>query len=201
MGVTSKAFTVDFFWNYEEISKIPGATDNLLKKGEEDIRDKSWGTMILEYFMNSKPSHWIFLTLVALGTATIGIGIESAVHYIFELKTRYWLNLEIDYVYKGIIWVTITVLLTMVAASVGEISKDAEGSGIPEMKSILAGVNIYRYLSFRTTISKIVGLTAGLAAGLSIGREGPFVHLAGGVTHKLADLRWFREIKENLSLK
>ena len=89
----------------------------------------------------------------------------------------------------------------MIAASVGEISKDAEGSGIPEMKSILAGVNIYRYLSFRTTISKIVGLTAALGGGLSVGKEGPFVHLAGGVTHKLGDLRWFREIKDNLSLK
>lgn len=77
----------------------------------------------------------------------------------------------------------------MIAATVGEISRDAEGSGIPEMKSILTGVNIYRYLSFRTTISKIVGLTSALAAGLSVGKEGPFVHLAGGVTHKLCDLK------------
>ena len=74
----------------------------------------------------------------------------------------------------------------MVSASIGEfISKDAEGSGIPEMKSILAGVNIYRYLSFQTLIGKIIGLMAGISAGLSIGREGPLVHLAGGVTNKL----------------
>ena len=37
----------------------------------------------------------------------------------------------------------------MISASIGEyISRDAEGSGIPEMKVILAGVNIYKYLSF-----------------------------------------------------
>lgn len=37
----------------------------------------------------------------------------------------------------------------MIAAAVGQfISRDAEGSGIPELKSILAGVNIYKYLSF-----------------------------------------------------
>jgi len=37
----------------------------------------------------------------------------------------------------------------LISASMGRfVSKDAEGSGIPEMKSILAGVNIYRYLSF-----------------------------------------------------
>lgn len=93
-------------------------------------------------------------------------------------------------------------ILTLVAASVGEyISKDAEGSGIPEMKSILAGVNIYRYLSFQTLIGKIIGLTAALSAGLSIGKEGPFVHLAGGVTNKLCKLRFFQDIQNNHSLK
>ena len=90
----------------------------------------------------------------------------------------------------------------MIAASVGEyISRDAEGSGIPEMKSILAGVNIYRYLSFQTVIGKIIGLYAGFAAGLSIGKEGPFVHLAGGITNKLSKLRPFKEIKLNHSLR
>ena len=46
-------------------------------------------------------------------------------------------------------WVLFAVFFTMIAASIGEyVSRDAEGSGIPEMKSILAGVNIYKYLSF-----------------------------------------------------
>jgi len=90
----------------------------------------------------------------------------------------------------------------MIAASVGEyISKDAEGSGIPEMKSILAGVNIYRYLSFQTLIGKIIGLTAALSAGLSVGKEGPFVHLAGGITNKLCKLSYFKDIQNNHSLK
>ena len=48
-----------------------------------------------------------------------------------------------------IIWVLFCVFFTMISASIGEyISRDAEGSGIPEMKVILAGVNIYKYLSF-----------------------------------------------------
>lgn len=46
------------------------------------------------------------------------------------------------------IWVLFCVFFTMISASIGEyISRDAEGSGIPEMKVILAGVNIYKYLS------------------------------------------------------
>jgi len=74
------------------------------------------------------------------------------------------------------------------------VSKDAEGSGVPEIKSILAGVNIYRYLSFRALIGKIVGTWAGTCAGLSIGRLGPFVHIAAGIANKLAKLKVFEKI-------
>lgn len=90
------------------------------------------------------------------------------------------------------IWVAFCVFFVLIAASIGEfISKDAEGSGIPELKSILAGVNIYRYLSFQALIGKIIGLWAGLCAPLSIGKEGPFVHIAAGVANKLAKLKPF----------
>lgn len=112
------------------------------------------------------------------------------------------MNSDLPYMYKFSIWVSLVFGLTMIAASVGEyISKDAEGSGIPEMKSILAGVNIYRYLSFQTLIGKIIGLTAALSAGLSVGKEGPFVHLAGGITNKLCKLSYFKDIQNNHSLK
>ena len=122
--------------------------------------------------------------------------------YINYLRFEWCVYSDLPYLYQFAIWVSMAWFLTMIAASVGEyISRDAEGSGIPEMKSILAGVNIYRYLSFQTLIGKIIGLTAGLAAGLSIGKEGPFVHLAGGVTNKLCKLRIFQDIQNNHSLK
>jgi len=42
------------------------------------------------------------------------------------------------------IWIGLAVFFMMISASIGEyVSKDAEGSGVPEIKSILAGVNIY----------------------------------------------------------
>ena len=45
------------------------------------------------------------------------------------------------------------------------------GSGIPEMKTILRGVVLKEYLTFRTGIAKIVGLTATLGAGMPLGKE------------------------------
>ena len=69
------------------------------------------------------------------------------------------------------------------------------------MKSILAGVNIYRYLGFQTFVGKIVGVVSANAAGLSIGKEGPFVHISGIIAHKLCKLRIFKNIKSNNTLR
>lgn len=45
------------------------------------------------------------------------------------------------------------------------------GSGIPEMKTILRGVVLKEYLTFRTLVAKVVGLCATLSSTLSIGKE------------------------------
>jgi len=45
------------------------------------------------------------------------------------------------------------------------------GSGIPEMKTILRGVTLKEYLTFRTLIAKVVGLTASLGSGMPLGKE------------------------------
>jgi len=46
-----------------------------------------------------------------------------------------------------------------------------QGSGIPEMKTILRGVVLKEYLTFRTLIAKVVGLTASLGSGMPLGKE------------------------------
>lgn len=40
------------------------------------------------------------------------------------------------------------------------------------MKTILRGVALKEYLTFRTLVAKIVGLTATLGSGLPVGKEG-----------------------------
>lgn len=54
----------------------------------------------------------------------------------------------------------------------------AAGSGIPEIKTILSGFVIHGYLGARVLITKSVGLALSVASGLSLGKEGPFVHIA-----------------------
>lgn len=74
------------------------------------------------------------------------------------------------------------------------------GSGIPEMKTILRGVQLKEYLTFKTLVAKIIGLTATLGSGMPLGKEGPFVHIASIVAQLLSKLvTSFQGIFENES--
>lgn len=79
----------------------------------------------------------------------VGWTIDEGVELVTSLKTRITLDMGLSWGVSYLIWVLFAWFFVMISASIGEfVSKDAEGSGIPELKSILAGVNIYRYLSF-----------------------------------------------------
>eukprot|EP01041_Mallomonas_annulata_P006035 gene6035-12164_t len=56
----------------------------------------------------------------------------------------------------------------------------AAGSGIPEIKCFLNGLNIPRIVRIKTLLCKIIGLVFSSSSGLPLGKEGPMVH-AGAV--------------------
>ena len=41
------------------------------------------------------------------------------------------------------------------------------------MKTVLRGVIFHEYITFRTLVAKVVGLTCTLGSGLPLGKEGP----------------------------
>jgi H+/Cl- antiporter ClcA len=75
------------------------------------------------------------------------------------------------------------------------------GSGIPAMKSILSGVRLKHYLSYRTLISKAIGIICAYSAGLFVGKEGPYVHICAALAYQLSRLRIFERIKKNDALR
>ncbi|CAH2244074.1 jg18136 [Pararge aegeria aegeria] len=86
-------------------------------------------------------------------------------------------------------WVSLPVCLILFAAGfVHIVAAQSIGSGIPEMKTILRGVHLKEYLTFRALISKLIGLTATLGSGLPLGKEGPSVHIASMVATLLSKL-------------
>ncbi|KAG0142283.1 hypothetical protein CROQUDRAFT_50533 [Cronartium quercuum f. sp. fusiforme G11] len=72
-------------------------------------------------------------------------------------------------------------------------------SGIPEIKVILSGYVFRHYLSAWTLIIKAIGLAFAVASGLSLGKEGPLVHVACCVGNLI--LRPFKVFRENEARK
>ncbi|MCJ1252902.1 hypothetical protein MMC24_000708 [Lignoscripta atroalba] len=54
----------------------------------------------------------------------------------------------------------------------------AKHSGIPEIKTVLGGFVIRRFMGFWTLVVKSLGLCLAVASGLWLGKEGPLVHVA-----------------------
>ncbi|RCI01770.1 hypothetical protein CU098_008080 [Rhizopus stolonifer] len=76
------------------------------------------------------------------------------------------------------------------------------GSGIPEVKVILSGFVIKGFLGIKTLIVKSIGMIFSTSAGLNVGKEGPFVHLAcsaGNIACRLFPKFNKNESKEILS--
>ncbi len=57
----------------------------------------------------------------------------------------------------------------------------AAGSGIPEIKTILSGFVIPNFLDLKVLAVKAFGAVFAVATGMCLGKEGPFVHIAGCV--------------------
>ncbi|KAK4230820.1 putative chloride channel protein [Podospora fimiseda] len=67
---------------------------------------------------------------------------------------------------------------TAAAMLVREYAVYAKHSGIPEIKTVLGGFIIRRFLGVWTLITKSLGLVLAVASGMWLGKEGPLVHVA-----------------------
>ena len=82
--------------------------------------------------------------------------------------------------------------ITLIAVELTKrVAPIAAGSGIPEVKSILAGFSIPGFLEPRTLVAKVLGVVLLLGAGLPIGKEGPFIHTAAILAELLMRVPFF----------
>ncbi|KAH6850372.1 chloride channel [Chaetomium sp. MPI-CAGE-AT-0009] len=83
------------------------------------------------------------------------------------------------WVVEGVVYLVFAVTFALSAAVlVKEYGVYARHSGIPEIKTVLGGFVIRRFLGLWTLITKSLGLILAVASGLWLGKEGPLVHVA-----------------------
>ena len=104
------------------------------------------------------------------------------------------------YIFNYIGYVTLSAgFATLAATYVKVIAPYAYGSGIPEIKTILSGYVIKGFLGKATLLVKTMGVILCVGAGMSVGMEGPIVHIACCVGNILASFS--RKFKHNEARK
>lgn len=151
---------------------------------------------------------WTFALLIGIGTGLaaffINIAVENFSGWKFAatfavMKHSYFLGLVVYIACNGALVFSSVYIVTQFAPA-------AAGSGIPEIKAYLNGVDTPGILLFRTLIGKILGSIGSVGGGLALGKEGPLVHTGaciasvlgqGGSTKYNANWRWLRRFKND----
>ncbi|KAL7305148.1 hypothetical protein TKK_0002546 [Trichogramma kaykai] len=144
---------------------------------------------------------WVFLALLGVIMALISYAMDRGISMCNNARIWLYQDLTSHKALQYLAWVVLPVCLILFSAGfVHIVAPQSIGSGIPEMKTILRGVALKEYLTFRTLIAKVIGLTATLGSGLPVGKEGPFVHIASIVATLLSKMvTSFNGIYENES--
>ncbi|XP_028274521.1 chloride channel protein 2-like isoform X3 [Parambassis ranga] len=122
---------------------------------------------------------WIFLILLGLLMALVSWVMDFCIAICLQAQKWMYGGLDSNMFLQYLAWVTYPVVLITFSAGFTQIlAPQAVGSGIPEMKTILRGVVLKEYLTFKTFVAKVIGLTCALGSGMPLGKEGPFVHIA-----------------------
>ncbi|BAM82041.1 probable CLC-type chloride channel [Cyanidioschyzon merolae strain 10D] len=143
-----------------------------------------------------------FLTLLGVTAALFIFAVDLAVHGLEELRMKIsrLAGRFAGYILYVVSGVALCLLSTFWCAV---LSTEAEGSGLPQMKSILSGFydKMRSALELRVLFAKALGLICAIGGGLPVGWEGPNVHIACIIAHQFYRLGVFKELCTDRALR
>lgn len=182
---------LDYFTHAEEIT-----TEKFmeLKKGINNLK------LILTGSHLFNPTYLLALFILAFFTALLGYFMDLAIQIIQNF--RFFIVNTDFYVVNLIIWVTFSVSLCMLACFFSSfIDKPADQSEIGEVKAVISGVKILNFFHVKTLLLKFIAVTIAVGGGLTMGKEGAFVHISTILGEKIMRFKSFHFIYQNVTMR
>jgi len=145
------------------------------------------------------PANWVFLVLLGTLAAVVGFVFDSCSRALIIWRWTLTSPASGTGFVVWVAWCLVFGLLALAAVTLG--SRRAEGSGVPQIKSILADTPLASYLRLKVLVPKAIGSLAAHVSGLSVGKEGPFVHITCILARHLWRLPLFGAIQRNPGLQ
>nr|XP_057941035.1 chloride channel K isoform X4 [Doryrhamphus excisus]XP_057941036.1 chloride channel K isoform X4 [Doryrhamphus excisus]XP_057941037.1 chloride channel K isoform X4 [Doryrhamphus excisus]XP_057941038.1 chloride channel K isoform X4 [Doryrhamphus excisus] len=134
---------------------------------------------------------WYGYAALGLLTAIISFVMDLSVTKLLTVHQWLYTKLEDNNLLQFLCWTLYPACLCALSSSLcHNICPFSTGSGIPEVRTMLAGIQMPNYLSLTNMFTKFLGLICTLAAGSTVflGKVGPFVHLSTMMGNYLSNL-------------
>ncbi|XP_078150425.1 putative chloride channel-like protein CLC-g [Carex rostrata] len=146
---------------------------------ENDLFKQDWRSRSRAHIFQYIVLKWAFCFLVGALAGGTGFLTNLAVENVAGIKFVVTSNMMLAERYEWAfgVFMASNFVLTMFAAGITVFfAPAAAGSGIPEVKAYLNGVDAPGIFSFRTLVVKVIGTIAAASSSLHIGKAGPLVH-------------------------
>eukprot|EP01018_Ginkgo_biloba_P024751 Gb_03967 [translate_table: standard] len=176
---------------------------------ENDLFKQDWRSRTRIQIFQYIVLKWTLAFLIGISTGLVGFFINLAVENIagFKLVVTSSYMLQQRFVLAFVVYAGSNLGLAVMSALLcAYIAPAAAGSGIPEVKAYLNGVDAPAILAPSTLFVKIFGSIGAVSGGLDVGKEGPLVHTGaciasllgqGGSKRYHLTWRWLRFFKND----
>ncbi|XP_047244364.1 chloride channel K [Girardinichthys multiradiatus] len=137
---------------------------------------------------------WYCFATLGILTALLSFLLDLSVAKLLRAHQWLYVKLEGHILLQFLCWTLYPACLGAFASTFSHnICPFSTGSGMPEVRTMLVGIEVPHYLSVTNMFTKFLGLTCTLASGSTVflGKVGPFVHLStmvGAYLDKLSSL-------------
>jgi len=188
-------FITDLFNSIEDVTRIPGPPPEVLARRSKN----PW-----EYFKKLHQmfdfTPWVLTAILGILTSITGVMLDFLTIYMFNMRLKFFQDEDGPLAFFTF-YITGFVFASITTAMGALVNPAVDGSGVPELKSIMSGANTYRYLDFNVFFAKFIGMCTAYGAGMQVGRAGPLVHLSAILGNWLLKKDSFKHLDKNYAAK